>query len=382
MSEGETKLDDFINLFKERRQSIKLNRTLYFDESNNIKKAIIGHEKDNNEDLENLYFVLGGIALNENLNFDELLNYVGARQKPVDAKFNFFAFKKSKFEDAIEQSRLRKFFEYLLNKKILIHFSVLHYFHFALTDILNSLIEENDVNQYAAMYYYLDLQSDMTEVLYQNFDKFHDLLVRYEFPNVPKDKSNEFINEIFEMYTVNLSYFDLDDVENFTKELLRQIIKAKRDKNNLIFLEGNKPFVIGDGVFEHYLFRMVEFDDFKFFDNELSISNRLQEMDLNYKNKLNVDFCDSSDYREIQICDVICGFVARLYNYLSHNSIEVIMHFCRTLNVNSESYKTLHAFFELMTISDNVSPVCFKKITPMFIERRFTLMLRLIMERK
>lgn len=91
MSEGETKLDDFINLFKERRQSIKLNRTLYFDESNNIKKAIIGHEKDNNEDLENLYFVLGGIALNENLNFDELLNYVGARQKPVDAKFNFFA---------------------------------------------------------------------------------------------------------------------------------------------------------------------------------------------------------------------------------------------------------------------------------------------------
>lgn len=35
-----SKLDDYINDFIKRGPSIKLNRTLYFDESNNIKKGL------------------------------------------------------------------------------------------------------------------------------------------------------------------------------------------------------------------------------------------------------------------------------------------------------------------------------------------------------
>lgn len=376
-----SKLDDFINSSIDFTPSIKLNRTFYFDESNNIKKGIIGKEKDNNADLENLYFFLGGIATKEPLNFEELLKYTGVRQMPVDAKFNFFAFKKNKFTDAIAQSRLRKFFEYLLKNKIIIHFNVLHYFHFALVDILDSLIEEQDANQYAAFMYYHDLQSDMTEVLYNDFNRLHSILVNYEFPNVPREKANAFINEILDLYTDNLCDYDLNDMENFTKELLRQIIKAKRSKNNLLFLENNKSFVIIDSVFENYLSRMIEFKDKKYFDNELFITNSLEQMDTDYKTKLNVDFWDSKEHREIQICDVICGFIARLYNFISHNSEEEIMKFCYALDINSESYKTLRTFFELMNISDDESNVCFKKFIPMFIERRFMLMFKLIMER-
>lgn len=376
-----SKLDDFINSSMDFAPSIKLNRTFYFDESNNIKKGIIGKEKDNNFDLENLYFVLGGIATKEPLNFEELLKYTGVRQMPVDAKFNFFAFKKNKFTDAIAQSRLRKFFEYLLKNNIIIHFNVLHYFHFALVDILDSLIEEQDANQYAAFMYYHDLQSDMTEVLYNDFNRLHSILVNYEFPNVPREKANAFINEILDLYADNLCNYDLNAMENFTKELLRQIIKAKRSKNNLLFLENNKSFVIIDSVFENYLSRMIEFKDKKYFDNELFITNSLEQMDTDYKTKLNVDFWDSKEHREIQICDVICGFIARLYNFISHNSEEEIMKFCCTLDINSESYKTLRTFFELMNISDDESNVCFKKFTPMFIERRFMRMFKLIMER-
>ena len=283
-------IDNILSTVKQFGQTAHLNRVIYFDESNNIKKGIIGKEKDNNFDLENLYFVLGGIATKKELDFKELLAYVGARQVPVDAKFSFFAFGKTKFEEAIQQSRLRRFFEYLLKEKVIIHFDVLHYFHFALTDILDSLIEENDANQMAAFTYYLDLQSDMTEVLYQTFDEFHGLLVDYEFPNVPKEKANDFINAILDMYTSNLKYFDMDDIDNFTKELLRQIIKAKRNKTNLIFLEGNQPFIIADSVLHNYISRMAEFEDLKYFDNELSITNALEQMDEKYKGKLNVDF--------------------------------------------------------------------------------------------
>ncbi|MBO8427820.1 MAG: DUF3800 domain-containing protein [Firmicutes bacterium] len=339
-----SKLDDFINSSIVFAPSIKLNRTFYFDESNNIKKGIIGKEKDNNADLENLYFVLGGIATKKPLNFEELLRYSDVRQMPVDAKFHFFAFKKNKFTDAIEQSRLRKFFEYLLKNNIIIHFNVLHYFHFALSDILDSLIEEQDTNQSAAFIYYHNLQSDMTEVLYNDFNRLHNTLVSYEFPNVPLEKANAFINEILDLYTDNLCNYDLNAMENFTKELLRQIIKAKRSKNNLLFLENNKSFVIIDSVFENYLSRMIEFKDKKYFDNELFIINSLKKMGTDYKTKLNVDFWDSKEHREIQICDVICGFTARLYNFISHNSEKEIMNFCSKLNINSESEK-VNIFF-------------------------------------
>ena len=78
-----TKLDDIMSSFAENLkmlnvEPIKISKIFYFDESNNIKKGIIGKDKDNNEDLENLYFVLGGIAIDKNIDFDDLLRYVGA----------------------------------------------------------------------------------------------------------------------------------------------------------------------------------------------------------------------------------------------------------------------------------------------------------------
>ena len=252
--------------------------------------------------------------------------------------------------------------------------------HFALTDILDFLIEENDANQFAALMYYKQLQSDMIEVLYQDYDELHALLVKYEFPNVPKNKANNFIRDILDLYTYNYEKYDPDDIENFTKELLRQIIKAKRDKSNLIFLEDNEPYVISSDVFSNYLSRMIEIKDKKYFDNETSITKQLGEFDDDYENKLDVHFLDSKTSREIQICDVICGFIARLYNFLSHNDEMAIFAFITGLDKNSEAFKTLKTFADLMTVSDNVSHMMFKKTNPLFIEARFALFIKLLEE--
>ena len=164
----------------------------------------------------------------------------------------------------------------------------------------------------------------------------------------------------------------------FTKELLRQIIKAKRNKNNLVFLEDNNSFIISEGVFHNYLSRALEVNDFKYFDNELSITNHFEVLDAEYEKKLNVKFIDSANSREIQICDVVCGFVARLYNFLSHHEEHEIYTFIKNLNKEEDAYKTLKAFADLMTLSDNISPMMFKKTTPLFIEDRFTLFIKLM----
>lgn len=374
-----SKLDDFLIDYKNPFVKLKkINRTFFFDESNNIKKGRIGVEKDNVLDLEHLCFVLGGIAIKEEINFEELLKYVGARQIPIDAKFSFFAFKHTEFIEAIKQPRLRKFFEYLLIHDILVHFDVLHYMHFAMVDILDSLIQEDDANQKAAFMYYLPLQSAMTEVLYCDYNLLHDIFCKYEFPNVPTKKANDFVNEILELYTHNLQYFDMNDIDNFPKELLRQIIKAKRDRTNMYFLEDNISFEISSGVFTNYLSRMIEIKDKKCFDNEQSIINELQAMDGTYKEKLNVTFDDSMNNRNIQICDAICGFVARLYTFLGKNSLEDIVIFASNLKCENEEYKTLKVFFDLMTKSDKEYNVMFKKTVPLFIEDRFTMLCKII----
>lgn len=370
-----SELDELLKIYERNLPCVRLERIFFFDESNNIRKGKIGLEKDNNEDLENLYFVLGGIAIKKPIEFQKLLDHIGAKQVPVDAKYDFFTLKNKKFIEAIAQRRLRKFFEYLNEEDIIIHFEVEHYFHFALVDILDSLIEENDYNQVVALYFYKKLQSDMTEVLYNDFDALHWLLINYEFPNIHKDKANDFIRELLDLYTTNLNnYYDMNDPDNFTKELLRQIIKAKREKNNLCFLEDNESYVISDSMSQLYLQRMYNFQDKKLFDNEPLIETTLHQLDKNYEMKLNAKFCDSANLREIQICDAISGFVGRLYNFLSKTEENQILRFVKDLDKESESFKTLKAFFDLIEKSNRESEICFLKINPLYIDKRFDLL--------
>lgn len=190
--------------------------------------------------------------------------------------------------------------------------------------------------------------------------------------NIHKDKANDFIREILDLYTINLNnYYDLNEPNNFTKELLRQIIKSKRHKNNLVFLENNEPYVISDSMSQLYLQRMYNFQDKKLFDNEPLIETALRQFDKNYEVKLNAKFCDSANLREIQICDAISGFVGRLFNFLSKTGENKILRFVKELDKGSESFKTLKAFFDLIEKSDKESEICFLKINPLYIDKRF-----------
>lgn len=224
------------------------------------------------------------------------------------------------FEEAIKQPRLRKFFEYLLTHDILIHFDVLHYMHFAIVDILDSLIQEDDENQQAAFMYYLPLQSAMIEVLYCDYNRLHDIFCRYEFPNVPNNQANAFVNEILKLYTDNLELFDMDDIDNFPKELLIQIIKAKIDRVNLYFLEDNKTFEISSNVFTIYLSRMIEIKDKKFFDNESSIIKKLENMVENYREKFQVYTLPNSF-----LLPHICIFAFRQNQHLHGSKVAVTL---------------------------------------------------------
>lgn len=289
---------------------VKLGRTLYFDESNNVRKAIIDYPNDNNPNLENTCFVLGGIAPKRPVDFEDLLQYIGARQKPHDAKYSFFVCGHTQFNESLRQPRLRKLFEYLDKEEALIHFSTHHYYHYALVDILDSMLPTETIKSDWEKRFYRALQSAMTEVLYCSYDDLHDLLYRYSYPKVQKEKLRDFLNDIYVLYCENLDFFDMGEFESFFKEYVRQILKANKDDPDYSFWEGREPYVISDKVDELYWLRMSNFVDLTIFDIEKNVEERLSKVDSNYMKKLNCKFVDSKDVPEIQISDAIAGFAA------------------------------------------------------------------------
>lgn len=126
---------------------------------------------------------------------------------------------------------------------------------------------------------------------------------------------------------------------------------------------------------------MYNFSDAKVFDNEPSIEEKICKFDEDYETNLNVKFCDSKSYREIQICDAISGFVGKMYNFLSKTDEEQIKKFVVGLDKESGSFKTLKAFFELMNESNKETDLCFMKVNPLFIDRRFDLLYNKVRER-
>ena len=357
---------------------VKLGRTLYFDESNNVRKAIIDYPNDNNPNLENTCFVLGGIAPKRPVDFEDLLQYIGARQKPHDAKYSFFVCGHTQFNESLRQPRLRKLFEYLDKEEALIHFSTHHYYHYALVDILDSMLPTETIKSDWEKRFYRALQSAMTEVLYCSYDDLHDLLYRYSYPKVQKEKLRDFLNDIYVLYCKNLDFFDMGEFESFFKEYVRQILKANKDDPDYSFWEGREPYVISDKVDELYWLRMSNFVDLTVFDIEKNVEERLSKVDSNYMKKLNCKFVDSKDVPEIQISDAIAGFVGRLYDLLFKMDKKEIRNFVKQLD--SESFKTLFWFFDLVYKSNQVSKICFHCDNPVYIENRFNFMYDLVMD--
>ncbi len=374
-----TELDRFLKVMRGNdAASVKLGRTLYFDESNNVRKAIIGQHNDNNPNLENTCFVLGGIAPKQPIDFEDLLQYIGARQKPRDAKYSFFVCGHTEFKESLRQPRLRKLFEYLDKENVLIHFSTHHYYHYALVDILDSMFPTKTIKSDWEKWFYRALQSAMTEVLYCRYGALHDLLYRYTYPKVQKEKLCDFLNDIYALYCENLGFFDINEFESFFKEYVRQILKANKDDPDYSLWEAHKPYVISEKVDELYWLRMSNFIDLTVFDIEKGVEERLSKTDPDYMQKLNCKFVDSKDVPEIQISDAIAGFVGRLYDLLFKMDKKEIRDFVKQLD--PDSFEALLWFFVLVYKSNQVSPICFHCDNPMYIENRFSFMYGLVLD--
>ena len=84
----------------------KTNCILYYDESNNIRKARLT-ENGTNNDIEHMYFVLGGIAvpIGKEEVVENFINKIPQNEREGEKKFKYFSHQKSDFVDCLKSDR-------------------------------------------------------------------------------------------------------------------------------------------------------------------------------------------------------------------------------------------------------------------------------------
>lgn len=377
---GKHNVIDFnLELIRQMTNIDKMNLKMFFDESNNIRVVRLT-ENGTNENIHNIYFVLGGLAYPETSDVDlsDIFSYIGVSQIPNDAKLRFFTRGETEFKKILKETRLLKYLQFLKEKNIYFHSNVYHFLYYSLIDILDSLFEEDDVNRGVYYTYHLTFKSDFIEVLDFQYERVLSILYEFEYPNIPEEKTLEFIEKLLDLYTEVLNEnFDDSVPENFTKELLRQMIKSKKNKSNLLFLNDNERFAISEGLFGIYLHNACLFNaENKIFDEEPSIKNKFENNDPNYELKLNMKFKKSHDEIGVQLSDVISGFMAKMINFISNKTTNQINEFVKELDSNS--YNSLKLFFQILDYSNDYCKYFFVWQLPAYIMRKFSYFRELI----
>lgn len=338
------KAKDYINLYKTSTDNEihKINGySIFADESMNMRKVRI--KDSTKEELKYKYFVLGGIEVPNNLDLNILKDEYKNDDFPIDeVKYKYFSYGNSDFKKALKSKRLNKLFKFLLKNKIYIHVTVLNYLYWGISDIVDSIIDKND-------YFNANiLKMGMYEGLMQNYDLTYDTFIKYEFPSIPHGKEKDFMLEIHNILVeaINNRYKEGDEEYNSIQKLIEIINKKYTTINSLVLIQDEIPNQITDSLVNLYIQKACLYiENGIIFDVEESIKKDMIEIDENLINELNCRFIDSKDDFSIQLSDVIAGFVARFFQFVSNeNEVEL---FFDNAKINSIEFENIILFNEI-----------------------------------
>ncbi|PFJ30593.1 hypothetical protein COI92_06270 [Bacillus anthracis] len=322
-----------IEEMKKLRKDFDVNYNFYYDETNNARVFKIKNEELNvHKDKD---FVLGGIVLEEDKvnevesSFYQLREKLKIQQKLKEVKLNNLCPKGSDFLNCIHSKKIRDLLQWLTDKNIYIHFTMLDHLYYSIADIIESLNYDspfNDNDDFKTMLYYF---------VYLNTDAFIKILDTYNYPDVGRKQSESFYNEVINFILKTNNDFN---VVNEWKVLLYFFIK-----HNLYmeptYLENNNKKNDKTLIDEYYLLyfkRTKRFNKgFHFFDEERNVQKKIDEMKKEIDEKgseidkalfanTNYQFLDSKDNILIQLSDIVVGILGKLFEFIKNIPIDFI----------------------------------------------------------
>lgn len=297
--------------------------TIYCDESSNAIKFRFKDETGKlNVDWRN-DFVLAGIAYEGDtppFDIDELFASFKLQKTVTDAKLGNIAKYNgddvNRFVDILKSKKVNLFLNTLWNSNTYIHWSTQSLLYFSLVDIVDSVMNiplmSNGIKNVLYKYVRFDL------------DYFLEFLARYGYPNIKKEKVEDFCEEFISWIE---SIEPLSQEDEFCLEFLRQGAKSSKKSGGLLFLTENRDNLLIENFVPIYASRLGEFPSSTIHFDKCGIAeeniDRLTNAFCDIK-KPTYDFLDSTENRWIQICDFVSGMIAALLAFVNENDTDEI----------------------------------------------------------
>lgn len=306
--------------------------TFYYDESNNIRKLTL---KNNTYNIDNdpnqkssKNFILAGLVHKGNKCIDvkreDLLKKLYIPLSVNEIKFKSIA--NGDFFDILKSKKLKSFLEYINEKELYIHCFNLNMEYWSFIDIIDDIfifLSKKPNCELDVIVRNSNLTLEELSFLYKNYlhtlikvdrEKFIESVVKFNYPNINENTSNEFL--------LSLNNIIIDNLENN-----ESISKLEREElKNLLFLfsrsigiddfflvYSDEKYTILDGLYYFYFDKVKKFYNSKHvFDNEYNVSDKMKILE----KVSNYSFVDSKNEFFVQLSDIISGVLYRYFTFI------------------------------------------------------------------
>ena len=286
--------------------------TFYYDETNNIRKLHVGAQGLNVTELN--VFVLGGVVhLGGPRPFDLRPLREEMRIQKSAAEIKLMHVAKGPFPDLLRSAKLTIFLRWILDSDLLIHYHELDPFYWSVIDIIDSLL--HGIGSPALLFHHAWLKSDLAELLRSDLAATVDLFGRHGYPGLAPESRAPFLKELIRLIESRSKALPVSNAA-----LLKQVLRAGLELDELAFIEGNVPNRLIDDFSLFYLSRIAVFNRAThILDMEESIRDRLQAMAIMKGNApaTHFQFVDSKVDPGVQLADIVVGLLGKMHSYFT-----------------------------------------------------------------
>lgn len=331
--------------------------TLYYDETNNIRKLRLRDDGLNTNKHEN--FVLGGIVLLPG----QTIGDINALRKALhiqpsadEIKFDMVA--KNDFEKNLSSRKLTTFLTWLDDRKIGIHYINLNLLNWFILDVIESIMADDEFDDILPMH--RELKNELYGIAMADLPGFLSLLHGYGFPDIPRSRTGAFIRELEAFVQKN---WPLEP--NEATRMLSYVLTRARVLKELVFLVDETPGELIDGFENIFLNRICTFNNAKHvLDEEKEIQAALAPFRLmNGEREMDYTFVDSKKVPEVQLSDVVVGLLGKYFTFIEKTPYSALVRIRQ--NLNPIQKRNLGLLKSLIEFSDEVSNSLLFRITTM-----------------
>ena len=291
---------------------------LFYDETGNVKKFIV-REDSFNVDADT-HFVLGGIACEEIIEFEELKTRF-AVQKSVSEEIKSKHIYSGTFELCLKSAKLEHFLDLLIEKKWYVHFTSLNMLYWVIVDILDS-IEDIKI--------YLPCIDDLKAMLYRvtkhDIKTTAKLFYNYQYPDLKTaDDVKDFMSGLIKL----CNEYEKECPQNLKILLLalQKILVKGSQQDYAIFIQNESKHKLIEQLTCFYESEIYTFINSNLiFDNESDIFADIdsRQYDIDGVMLSNYKFVDSKSDTRVQLSDIFVGIMAKYLHAIDVNIENII----------------------------------------------------------